>query len=253
MERKKAIVSGAGTGIGQGVAIELGKAGYDVVVHYNASKEGAEETVRMIREAGGNACAIAADLTKASEVHRLFQEGTEFLGGLDLYVNNSGVTKKVYLEDTTEEQLDFMVNIDFKSAYLCVQAAAKQMIARNTPGNIVIITSNNAFQTRPMLAMYGSMKAALVKLGMHAAVEFAKYHIRVNTIAPGWTETPRTLQCDVESIVKEIPLKRWVKPEEIGRIVLFYASDAAASITGNCIVVDGGATLVDDKLENYGL
>ena len=84
-------------------------------------------------------------------------------------------------------------------------------------------------------------------------MELAKDKIRVNTIAPGWTETPRVLQCDVEALKREIPLKRMATPSEIGRIVLFYASDAAASITGNCIIVDGGARLVDDKMENYGL
>lgn len=89
------------------------------------------------------------------------------------------------------------------------------------------------------------MKAALVKLGRHAAAELARYQIRVNTIAPGWTATPRTCRCDLEQITAQIPLKRWTQPEEIGGIVLFYASDAAASIIGNCITVDGGATLVD--------
>ncbi len=253
MNRKKAIVSGSGVGIGQGIAIELGKAGYDVAVHYNSSKMGAEETVRMIESFGGRARAFAADLTKGSEITRFFREAVAFLGGLDLYVNNSGVTKKVFLEDTTEEQVDFMVSIDFKSALLCVQAAAHYMIAERSHGSIVIITSNNAFITRPMLSLYGPLKAALVKLGMHAAMELAKDKIRVNTIAPGWTETPRVLQCDVEALKREIPLKRMATPSEIGRIVLFYASDAAASITGNCIIVDGGARLVDDKMENYGL
>ena len=140
MNRKKAIVSGSGVGIGQGIAIELGKAGYDVAVHYNSSKTGAEETVRIIESFGGRACAFAADLTKSSEVTRFFREAVDFLGGLDLYVNNSGVTKKIFLEDTTEEQVDFMVSIDFKSALLCVQAAAKYMIAEKSQGSIVIIT-----------------------------------------------------------------------------------------------------------------
>lgn len=253
MTRKKAIVSGAGTGIGQGIAIELGKAGYDVVVHYNSSKAGAEETVKAIESSGGRACAIGADLTKKADVTEFFAKAVDFLGGLDLYVNNSGVTKKINLEDATEEQIDYMVSIDFKAAYMCVQAAAKVMVADKTEGNIVIISSNNAITTRPMLSLYGPMKAALVKLSMHAAMEFAKYNIRVNTIAPGWTETPRALKGDVDAITREIPLKRWAKPSEIGKIALFYASDAAASITGNCIFVDGGARLVDDKMENYGL
>lgn len=85
-------------------------------------------------------------------------------------------------------------------------------------------TSNNAFQTRPDLSLYGSMKAALVKLGRHAAAELARYQIRVNTIAPGWTATPRTCRCDMEQITAQIPLKRWAQPEEIGGIVRMTAA-----------------------------
>ena len=253
MEKKKALVTGAGTGIGQGIAAALGKAGYDVVVHYNASAAGAQETVRMVQAAGARAWAVQADLTKKEEIDRLFETTLAHLGGLDLYVNNSGVTQKSVFEQTPESQLDFMYQIDFKAAYFCVQAAAKVMIARKTAGNIVIITSNNAFQTRPQLSIYGSLKAALVKLCRHTAIELAKYRIRVNAIAPGWTATPRTCQCDMAQVTAEIPLKRWAQPEEIGQIVCFYASDAAASITGNCITVDGGATLVNDQIEKYGL
>lgn len=253
MNRKKALVTGAGTGIGQGVAIALAKAGYDVAVHYHSSAEGAMQTVREISRYGAEGYAIQADLSDKKQIDRLFSQALEQLGGLDLFVNNSGVTMKTELPKTTQEQFDFLCGIDFRAAYFCVQAAANAMIARQTAGNIVIITSNNAFQTRPDLSLYGSMKAALVKLGRHAAVELARYHIRVNTIAPGWTATPRTLQGDTEKITAEIPLKRWAQPEEIGRIVLFYASDAAASITGNCITVDGGATLVNDQIEKYGL
>ena len=142
MEKKKALVTGAGTGIGQGIAAALGKAGYDVVVHYNASAAGAQETVRMVQAAGARAWAVQADLTKKEEIDRLFETALAHLGGLDLYVNNSGVTQKSVFEQTPESQLDFMYQIDFKAAYFCVQAAAKVMIARKTAGNIVIITSN---------------------------------------------------------------------------------------------------------------
>lgn len=253
MVHKKAVVTGGGTGIGQGVAIALAKAGYDVVVHYHSSVEGAQKTVREINRYGVKAYAIQADLSRKDEIDRLFARALEQLGGLDLFVNNSGITMKTDFTKTSQEQFDSLCSIDFKAAFFCVQAAANAMIARHTEGSIVIITSNNAFQTRPNLSLYGSMKAALVKLGRHAAAELARYRIRVNTIAPGWTATPRTCQCDMEKVTAEIPLKRWVQPEEIGQIVLFYASDAAASITGNCITVDGGATLVNDQIEKYGL
>ena len=253
MERKTAIVSGSGGGIGQGIAIELAKAGYNVVVHYNANAAGAEETRRQIEEAGGKALLIQADLTKVAEVHRLFDEGVEWLGGLDLYVNNSGVTLKSPFEETTEELFDKIVNIDFKSAYFCIQSAANKMAERGIKGNIVVISSSNAFQQVPQVSVYGSIKTALCKLTRHAAAEFAKYGIRVNCIAPGWTSTPRTLACDVEATYSIIPLKRWAQPEEIGQMVLFYQSPAAQSITGNILLADGGATLLANRAELYGL
>lgn len=253
MERKKAIVTGAGTGIGQGIAVTLGQNGYDVVVHYNSSGSGAREACEKIRKAGGNAWAIQADLSQTAGVRSLFAQAHELLGGLDLYVNNSGITRKSDILETEETFFDQMVDVDLKSAYFCVQAAAKEMVASQRKGSIVIITSNNGLQQRPNLSVYGTLKAALIKLGRHAAMELAKYQIRVNTIAPGWTATPRTMQNDRADTYHTIPLKRWCQPEEIGHMVLFLASPWAASITGNCLVADGGAVLQSDLAQTYGL
>lgn len=253
MNNKCAIVTGSGGGIGQGIAIELGKAGYNVVVHYNANISGAKRTCQQIEVAGGKAYPIQADLTKVCEVRRLFNEGVELLGGLDLYVNNSGITLKATFEETTEELFDNIVAVDFKSAYFCIQSAAKKMVETNTHGNIVVISSSNAFQQVPKVSVYGSIKTALCKLTRHAAAEYAKYNIRVNCIAPGWTSTPRTMADDVKATYSIIPLKRWVQPEEIGQMVLFYESPAAQSITGNIILADGGATLLANRAELYGL
>lgn len=253
MERKKAIVTGAGTGIGQGIAVTLGQNGYDVVVHYNSSGSGAREACEKIRQAGGNAWAIQADLSQTAGVCSLFAQAHELLGGLDLYVNNSGITRKSDILETEETFFDQMVDVDLKSAYFCVQAAAKEMVACHTKGSIVMITSNNGLQQRPNLSVYGTLKAALIKLGRHAAMELAKYQIRVNTIAPGWTATQRTMQNDQADTYHTIPLKRWCQPEEIGHMVLFLASPWAASITGNCLVADGGAVLQSDLAQTYGL
>lgn len=192
-EHKKALVSGAGSGIGQGIAIELGKAGYDVVVHYFGNPAGAEETCRIIREAGCKAYPIQGDLSQVADVHRVFDEGVKLLGGLDLYVNNSGITLKASFEETDEELFDKVVGVDFKSAYFCIQSAAKIMAEAGRGGNIVVISSSNAFQQLPSVSVYGSVKTALCKLTRHAAAEYAKDHIRVNCIAPGWTATPRTM------------------------------------------------------------
>ena len=253
MNRKRALVTGAGVGIGRGIAVELGKAGYDVAVHYFSSPAGAEETCRQVEAAGGRARMIQGDLSKTADIRRLFEEAAAFLGGLDLYVNNSGVTLISPFEETTEEIFDRLVSVDFKSAYFCVQTAAAVMSRSGIRGNIVIISSSNAFQQLPGASVYGSIKAALCKLTRHAAAEYAKYGIRVNCIAPGWTATPRTLEKDQHSTDALIPLKRWALPEEIGQMVLFYASPAAGSVTGNILLADGGATLLSKPAADYGL
>ena len=249
MERKTAIVTGAGTGIGQGVAITLGQNGYDVVVHYNSSAEGAVlQTTNLIV-----GLLQTLDRDTNTDLRELFAQAMEKLGHLDLYVNNSGITRKSDFLETTEDFFDRMVDVDLKSAYFCVQAAAREMVCRDTKGSIVIITSNNGLQQRPNLSVYGTLKAGLIKLGRHAAMELAKYQIRVNTIAPGWTATPRTMELDETTTYNSIPLKRWCRPEEIGHMILFLASPWAASITGNCLVADGGAVLQSDLAETYGL
>lgn len=250
---KKAIVTGAGTGIGQGIALVLGKAGYDVAVHYYSSASGAEAVCAQLREMGVQGYPVQADLRTKAGVDRLFAQALEKLGGLDLYVNNSGITRKSDFLETTEAFFDEMVNVDLKSAYFCVQAASKAMVDAGIKGNIVIIASNNGLQQRPNLSVYGSLKAALIKLTRHAAMELAQYGIRVNCIAPGWTATSRTLLVERESTYSTIPLKRWCQPEEIGQMALFLASEGAASITGNCLVPDGGAQLQCDASAYYGL
>lgn len=254
MSEKKAIVTGAGTGIGFGIAIELGKAGYDVVVHYYSSKEGAMEAVRIIRTFGVRAEAVEADLSDINQIKSMFARSIDFLGGLTLFVNNSGVTKKSLFEKTTIEEFEYLVNVDLKSAYFCVQQAANYMAENEIKGSIVVVSSNNAFMQRNGISVYGMIKSALIKMVKHAAIEYAKYGIRVNSIAPGWTLTPRVEKDnDIEEICKTIPLKRMAESQEIGQTVLFYDSPASASVTGNVIVADGGFILLNDELKAYGL
>lgn len=253
MDKKLAIVTGSGTGIGQGVAVELAKAGYDVAVHYFGSREGAMETVARCLENGVRAQAFQADLSKKEEIDAFFRQAVDFLGGLTLYVNNSGVTKGMPFEEITEELFDFLVGVDMKSALFCVQAAARQMIQAQTGGNIVVIASSNAMMQKYRFTVYGMIKSALVKMVKHAAVELARFGIRVNAIAPGWVSTPRVMQSvDYESVTRSIPMRRMATSEEMAQIVLFYESPAARSITGNCILADGGYTLVNDNPEVYG-
>ena len=170
---------------------------------------------------------------------------------LDLFVNNAGITLLAPFLEMTPEDFDRNCAVDFRAPYFCMQEASR-MMAKAGGGNIVVIASNNAHCHFARASAYGSMKTGLVKMAEHVALEMSRFGIRCNSIAPGWTDTGAARLDAKESTYYKIPLRRWVQPEEIGQAVLFLDSPAAASITGACIVMDGGARLLSDKSEKYG-
>lgn len=249
---KVAFVTGGGTGIGQGIAIELAKAGYDVAVSYRGSAEGAKKTVAEIEKYNQKALAVKADVSNVEDIKRMFSEVMAEFSRLDLFVNNAGITEKADFLSTTPEMFDRICNVDYRGAFFCIQTAAKIMVENNIKGSIVLISSNNAIAHFADVSVYGSAKAAAGKMAEHAAIELAKYGIRVNTIEPGWTQTGAERLDNKEETYYKIPLKKWATVEEIGKAVIFLDSDGAASITGTSILIDNGACLVSDKRERYG-
>lgn len=247
---KAALITGGGTGIGKGIAIELAKDGYDVAFSFMSSEKKAEAVKKEIESLGCKALAIKADLSKVSGVNKLFDTFEKEFTRLDLFVNNAGVTEKSEFLETTEEIFDSMCNLDYKGAFFCMQRAAKYMIKKEIQGNMIVISSNNAKAHFADVSVYGSAKAAVTKLAEHVAIELAKYKIRVNTIAPGWTETGSARLDDKESTFYKIPLNNWTTPEEIANAVKYLAG--AKSVTGVTLVIDNGALLVSDKRERYG-
>lgn len=250
--RKIAFVTGGGTGIGKGIAIWLAKCGYDVAISYYGSTAGAADTVDRIESMGRKAVAIKANVGDVSAIREMFQEYRKHFKTLDLFVNNAGITKKAPFLETEEELFDQICSVDYKGAFFCMQEAAKMMIEQETKGSIVLISSNNAAAHFADVSVYGSVKAAATKMAEHAAIELAKYGIRVNTVAPGWTDTGAARLDAKEETYYKVPLQKWTTVEEIAKTVEFLASDGAASITGTTIVVDNGALLVSDKRERYG-
>ena len=249
---RTALVTGAGTGIGRGIALELAKAGYDVGLHYNSSSDGAERAAAEIRTMEQRAETFGADLSSVAAIRGLFADFRSRFGRLDLFVNNAGITLKAPFLEMTEADFDRNCAVDFKAPYFCMQEAARMMAAQEGAGNIVAIASNNAFCQFAQATAYAAMKAGLVKMVRSIALEMARYHIRVNAIAPGWTDTGAARLEPKEDTFYKIPLQRWVQPEEIGKAVLFLDSDAALSVTGITLVMDGGAQLLSDKAEKYG-
>jgi len=248
--QKIALVTGGGTGIGRAIALEMARAGYDVAVHYNGSSTGAEEVQTEIESLGRRCCLIQGNLTKHEEILRMFSEVKAEFGRLDVFVSNAGVTKPARLEEMEEEDFDLMTALNFKGNYFGVQQAAQLM--KQQGGSIIMISSNHAMMQHPRCSCYGALKAALHKLCKSAAMELGKYGIRVNVIAPGWTDTGAERLGSKEPTYYHIPLKRWCLPSEVGQAAVFLSSAAAASITGVTLVMDGGASLQTDTLDKYG-
>jgi len=239
---KSAIVTGAGIGIGQGIAEELAARGASVVLHYAHSRDGAEKTVKKINETGGKAIAVAADLSVVKECFRLIDEGAEFLGALDILVNNAGVTKTIPFLESEEEDFNLLFNVNIRGQYFCSQQAARHMIERGG-GSIVNITSVHAFSALPGHSIYAGTKGAIVSFTRELAIELIPHRIRVNAVAPGLIEVPR-FRADKEYTREKgrgfVPWGRVGLPEDIAKTVAFLVSDESELIVGQVLTVDGG-------------
>jgi NAD(P)-dependent dehydrogenase (short-subunit alcohol dehydrogenase family) len=239
---RRALVTGAGLGIGQGIAIELGRRGAAVAVHYAGSREGAEEAVAQIEQAGGRALAIQADLRQVAECRRLVDEATAALGGLDILVNNAGVTRAQEFADTTEEIYAELFDLNMRGYFFCAQQALPHL-QRAGGGVIVNITSIHGGGGFPRHAAYAATKGAIIAFTRTLAIDLAPHRIRVNAIGPGLIEVPRYF--DFPNYTSEqggamVPWGRVGKPADVAGVVAFLASDAAEFITGQTLYVDGG-------------
>ena len=242
---KTALVTGAGHGIGKGIALELAEAGYDVCVSYCGSEEQAMDTKARIEAMGRKCLAVKADLSKLEDIPPLFETFKAHFGPIDVLVNNAGITKfKPFLE-VDPEMFELLTGVDFRGAFFCAQAAAKDMVANGTKGSIINICSNHRLTNFPIASVYAPTKAALHKLTQHIALELAPYGIRCNSISPGYIKVtdPNVVTDREKMMVSRIPIGRIGQPAEIAHMVKYLASEEAAFITGSDFIVDGGALL----------
>ena len=244
LDGKRALVTGAGIGIGQGIAAEFARQGAAVVLHYAHSSTGAEETAAAITASGGRAHIVAGDLSQSAACARIVDEAAAFLGGLDILVNNAGVTFRGNILEITPEQFDEVFHINIRAQFLCAQRAIHYM-EKEGAGSILNLTSIHAFAGVPGYSVYAATKGAIVAFTRELAIELIPRRIRVNAVAPGHVEVPRHLanpNYSREYGDSIVPWGRVGTPADIAQAVTFLVSDAADFITGQVLYVDGGTT-----------
>jgi len=242
---KSAVVTGASRGIGQAIAVELGRRGAKVVVNYAKDAGGANATVQKIQAAGGEARAMQADVADFKAAEGLIKAAVEAQGGLDILVNNAGTTRDMVIMLMPEADWDVVIQTNLKSAYNCSKAAVKSML-RKRSGRIINITSVSGIAGNAGQTNYSASKAGLIGLTKALAREVAARNITVNAVAPGFVPTALTNDLPAalkDASLKAIPLGRWGTAEDVAYAVAFLASDEAAYITGQVLSVDGGMVM----------
>ncbi|MBE9129775.1 MULTISPECIES: 3-oxoacyl-[acyl-carrier-protein] reductase [unclassified Coleofasciculus] len=238
-----AIVTGASRGIGRAIALALAAEGAKVVVNYASSSGAAEQVVAAITDAGGNAIASQADVSKLEQVEALVNQTLEHFGRIDVLVNNAGITRDTLLLRMKPEDWQAVIDLNLTGVFLCTRAASKVMLKQKS-GRIINIASVAGQMGNPGQANYSAAKAGVIGFTKTVAKELASRGITVNAVAPGFIETDMTSDLKSDDIVKYIPLGRYGKPEDIAGMVRFLAADeAAAYITGQVFNVDGGMVM----------
>ena len=244
---KVAIVTGSDSGIGKATAIALAKAGYDVGVTFNRDGAGAKETAAAIKEAGRRAEVRHLDLSRLPEAADTIDDLIQALGGVDVFVNNSGTSKMAPFLDLSYDDWRDTLTIDLDGAFLCAQRAARHMVSKGGGGRIINITSVHEHVPLLESSAYCAAKGGLGLLTKVMALELAEHGITVNAIAPGEIATPMTGNDDVDPHTvrrPDIPAGRPGDANEIASAVVYLASDRAAYVTGASFVIDGGLLLM---------
>ena len=253
LEGKVALVTGGSRGIGRATALGFAEAGADVVVASRKLPD-LEKVVEEIRGRGRKALPVAAHVGKMEDIHRLVEEVKSEFGRIDILVNNAGTSPAIASPLDAEERLwDAVMNLNLKGLYFLSQATAKVMKEQGG-GNIINVSSMNAYVPAWGTGIYSISKAAIIMVTKSMGLELAQYNIRVNAIAPGTVRTrifnarysnltEEEVNKEIANVAKAIPLKRIADPEEMVGTMIYLASDASSYLTGETILIDGGMLL----------
>jgi len=240
---KVAIVTGASRGIGKATALALASQGVKVVVNYARSQDTALAVVEEIKQTGGEAIAVEANVAQESQVDNLIKTTLDTWGRIDILVNNAGITRDTLLMRMKTEDWQAVIDLNLTGVFLCTRGVSKIMLKQRS-GRIINITSVAGEMGNPGQANYSAAKAGVIGFTKTVAKELATRGITVNAVAPGFIATDMTKDIPGEEIIKFIPLGRFGQPEEVGGMIRFLATDSAAAyITGQVFNVDGGMVM----------
>lgn len=246
LKGKVALVTGGGSGIGQAVAYGLANAGAEVAI---LCRSGADETIELINKVNGSAYWVEVDVTKEKEVNKALSNILNRSGSIDILFNNAGICMHQSSFEATVDNFRKVMDVNLTGSFIMARAVAKIMMDQKTAGTIINMASmsGHIVNTPQMQCSYNASKAAVIHMTKSLAVEWARQHIRVNSISPGYVatamsnDTPKELR---DSWMEQIPMQRFAKPEELMTAILYLSSDASSYTTGSDIIVDGAYTCV---------
>jgi 3-oxoacyl-[acyl-carrier protein] reductase len=238
-EKKVAIITGASRGIGRATAVELGKSGYFIIINYKENEQAAGETLKLLRQAGGDGETLKFDVVNTAEAKDNISSIVTRHGRIHVLVNNAGINADGLFLLLGEDEWDRVISTTLKGFYNMTKSVLREMI-KNKCGSIVSVSSVAGIMPNRGQTNYSAAKAGLIGASRSLAAEVARFGIRVNVVAPGLIETDMIKDAPVAEIKKVIPMARVGKPEEVARVIRFLCSDDASYITGQTIAINGG-------------